>query len=444
MDLSTLLDEDAARGTFRVHRTAMTSPDIYELERERIFDRCWLYVGHDSEIPAPGDYRRRTVADRPLFMVRGRDGVIRIFLNTCTHRGALVCRRDEGNAETFACFYHGWTFNNRGQLVGVPDPAGYSKGFDLSTRGLVAPPQVESYRGMYFVNFGVDVPTLADYLGEEVRDLIDLTMDSAELLGGYQVNNGSFQYDIRANWKLLSENSSDAYHLAMVHQTYISYMEFRHKEAGVSRAKQDNPLSRGIALKNGHVGMLSEYPGRPIATPSPLWSPETIAEVAELRKRLAERFGEARAHQMADVTRHLIIFPNVAFQDSPTGCRIRQWWPKGPGLMEVSQWDFAPRDENKEVRAYRLEGSLAFLGPGGLATPDDIEALESCQSGYRARECEWSDMSRGMQRDPRADDEYQTRAFWRQWHALIQGQAGAERLTDPAYAALAAQATQVA
>ena len=93
------------------------------------FKCCWIYLGHDSEIPKVGDFRRRTVAGQPLFWVRGSDGRARVFYNSCTHWGANVCRLDDGNAELFQCFYHAWTFNNQGELVSVPDEAAYGEGF---------------------------------------------------------------------------------------------------------------------------------------------------------------------------------------------------------------------------------------------------------------------------------------------------------------------------
>src|SRR5262245_13529234 len=117
VQLEDLVIDDGRAGVFRVHRSAMTVPEILALERERIFDRCWRYVGNEAEIPSPGDYRRRTIAGRSAIFARGNDGAIRTLLNTCTHRGARVCRQDEGNARTFQCFYHAWTFDNRGELV---------------------------------------------------------------------------------------------------------------------------------------------------------------------------------------------------------------------------------------------------------------------------------------------------------------------------------------
>jgi len=430
LDLSKLIFEDTAAGLFRVHRSAMTSREIMELERKRIFDRSWLYVGHDSEIPEPGDYQRRTVAGRPLIFIHGRDGRIRILINSCLHRGALVCRKDSGNASAFTCFYHGWSFDTAGRLIGVPDADGYSADFNKLEQFLAAPPNVDSYRGMYFVNFGSNVASLKDHLGD-ARELIDLTMDSAEPLGGWKIVRGTAKFKVRANWKLLAENSIDNYHFRTVHRTYSDYQSDRRERVGAPAPSVNRITnSRSLAFQNGHVAMLTHSVGRAIANPSPVWSKEAAAETAKLRDELARTYGEERGHQMADISRFLIIFPNHAFHDTQSGFKMRQWWPTAPGEMEVNQWEFIPRRERKDLAAYRLEGAIMFQGPGGFGTPDDVEALESCQIGFGAPEVEWSDLSRGMRRVPRSDDELAARGFWRQWHALIQGRDGAERTQD--------------
>ena len=124
-DPKNLILDNPDEGVFRVHRSAMTSLEVLRMEQERIFNKCWLYLCHESEVENPGDYRRRNVAGRPLFFIRGSDGKLRVFLNTCTHRGALICRHDQGHADVLQCFYHAWSFNNHGDLVGVPDEAGY-------------------------------------------------------------------------------------------------------------------------------------------------------------------------------------------------------------------------------------------------------------------------------------------------------------------------------
>src|SRR4051812_16933576 len=92
-----LIDEDPDRHRFRVHRSTMTSPEIFAAERDKIFNHSWLYVGHESEVTDPGDFVRRPVAGRQLFMVRGaRSGRVNVFHNTCTHRGAMICRQKAG------------------------------------------------------------------------------------------------------------------------------------------------------------------------------------------------------------------------------------------------------------------------------------------------------------------------------------------------------------
>ncbi len=181
--------------------------------------------------------------------------------------------------------------------------------------------------------------------------------------------------------------------------------------------------------------MLLPTPGRTIAYPSPLWSEAANAEITRLRAALIERYGQARGQQMAELSRFIVIFPTLVFQDTLSGFRLRQIWPTAPDRMDVAQWELVPRHERADLRAYRMEYSLTFLGPGGFATPDDVEALESCQAGFRSGGVEWSDLSRGMHREPLDDDEMQMRTFWRQWHAMVQGQHEAPPVDERAFAA---------
>jgi p-cumate 2,3-dioxygenase subunit alpha len=422
MDLASLIVDSPREGRFHFHRSAMTSPEIFAAEQQRIFGRTWLYVAHDSELPNPGDYCRRTVGGRPLFIVRGADGEVREFYNTCTHRGAQVCRQESGNVQQFQCFYHAWTFNTEGELIGVPGRDGYSAAFDPARFSLRSPPRFEAYRGLYFISLDSDIENLGSYLGD-AREIIDLTMDSGELLGGWRVIPGSGRFTVRANWKLLIENAIDNYHLAPVHQTYLEYMARRRAAAGVREAPRDGAraASRGLAINGRHAAMTLSAPGRTVAYPSPLWSEDACREVEQVRRRLIGRFGERRGRAMAEWSRFLVVFPSLVFQDTASGFRLRQILPLAPDLTDVVQWELVPRDERDDLRAYRAELSLTFLGPGGFATPDDVEALESCQLGYGSVEVEWSDISRGMHRLARDDDELAVRTFWRQWHAMMQG-----------------------
>jgi p-cumate 2,3-dioxygenase alpha subunit len=270
VELRGLIIDNPKDGIFRVHRSAMTSPEILQMEQERVFNKCWLYLCHESEVENPGDYRRRNVAGRPLFFARGSDGKVRVFLNTCTHRGALICRRDQGNTEVLQCFYHAWTFNNHGELIGVPDEAGYGKGFNRAEMGLKSPPRVDNYRGFIFISFNPDVEDLMTYLAD-ARDYIDLIVDQAE--EGMRIIPGSNRYFIKANWKLLVENSLDGYHVKPTHKTYFEYVT----SLGVKTSAVQTAFGRPArALGNGHA--VEEHDGvrgRPIARWSPLFGEET-------------------------------------------------------------------------------------------------------------------------------------------------------------------------
>ena len=418
MEIRNLIIDDRERGIFRVHRSAMTSDELFQRERELIFNRCWIYLGHESEVEEPGDYRRRTVAGRPLFFARGTDGQVRVFLNTCPHRGALICRRDQGNAEVLQCFYHAWTFNTRGELIGLPGADAYGPAFDLKEMGLKQAPRVESYRGFIFVSFNPEIEDLVTYLAG-ARDYLDLIEDQVD--EGMRVVAGSNKYAIKANWKLLGENSLDGYHLVPTHRTYLDY---------ISSLGTDNsgdtldarPPGASKALGKGHcVAVNIARNGRPIAHWHPQFGEEAREPIAQVRRRLVEKYGEARAYQMADTSRNLLIYPNLVINDF-VAITIRYFEPLAPDHMEVTAWHLAPKVESDAMLATRLDSFLTFLGPSGFATPDDVEALESCQAGYRATEMEWSDISRGMLKpEPGSSDELQMRGFWRQWHAHMQG-----------------------
>lgn len=410
-----LIIDDADKGLFRVHRSAFTSPEIFEAERDLIFNRCWLYLGHESELPKPGDFIRRSVGGRPLIFVRSvKSGQIRAFHNTCPHRGAMVCRTDTGNGKVFQCFYHAWSFNTDGELVGMPDRQAYGPEMRFEDLGLQPTAGLDSYRGFVFVKFTEGTETLADYLGD-AREYIDVVVDASE--SGWEIRKGSNQYSINANWKLLAENSVDGYHALPTHDTYFKYLTSTGVELGAGGFR-----GHGCGLGNGHA--LIDFKGtwgRPIAQWAPTFGEHTKEEFDQKRAWLVEKFGETRAEVMAEHNRNLLIYPNLVLLDH-FAVSVRTFNPLAPDYMEVSAWHFAPVSETDAVRAVREESFLGFYGPGGMATPDDVEALEACQDGYRSGGVQWNDISRGMTREPEVKDEEQMRAFWRRWREQVSPQ----------------------
>ena len=420
MDIGSLVYDHPDLGKFRVHRSAMVSPAVHELERQRIFDRCWLYLGHESEVPNPGDYARRVVAERPLFFARKRDGGLAVFHNTCPHRGALVCRTDRGNAEAFRCFYHAWTFDTSGALVGVPDAEGYGPDFDRGGMGLRSP-RFDSFRGFIFVCFDRETEPLREYLAG-AAEYLDLVADQDP--GGMRVIPGSNRYGIKANWKLLAENSVDAYHTPFTHRSFFDYMA---GAGGGDPQAVGNRRGFGRSLGNGHGVMENDAAfGRPIAMWHPRYGEEARAEMQGIKDDLIARHGREKALRMCEKSRNLLIFPNLIVNDI-MAVTIRAFQPTGPAGMDVTAWQLVPAGEAGARLRRRLDSFLTFLGPGGFATPDDVEAVESCQQGFRSGGVEWSDLSRGLHREPQGNDELQMRGFWRRWQSLIAGRPHVEQ-----------------
>jgi p-cumate 2,3-dioxygenase alpha subunit len=393
----------------------MVSQQIFEEERKRIFNHSWLYVGHESEVSKPGDFVRRSVGGRPLFMVRGaKSGRVNVFHNSCTHRGAMICRQKSGSAKSFPCFYHAWSFDSEGDLKGVPDRDGYGERLDFAQLGLKSP-RVETYRGFVFATFDPDIVDLVNYLAG-AREYLDLVIDSGD--GEMEIVKGTNEYCMSANWKLLCENSIDGYHATSVHDTYFKYL------VALGTDLRDGVQGTSHDLGNGHVVLEYEAPwGRPIAKWEPLFGDHARDEVAGLRAELVAKHGEDRTFRMADTNRNMLIYPNLVVNDI-MAVTVRTFMPSAPNQMDITAWELAPKGELAALRQRRLDSFLTFLGPAGFATPDDVEALESCQQGFTSGGVEWSDISRGMAREQHGNDEGQMRVFWRRW---------AEQMGDAAY-----------
>lgn len=391
--MAEFVDDRSAAGVFRVRRSTMTSDAVLELERERIFARCWLYVGHESELGSPGEFCARNVGGQRVLMRRSTDGAIACVLDRCPVCGGSISAWAKGSGATLACPVHG-------QLA--------------HDKSLCPVPRFDSYRGLHFASFDAGAEPLISYLGA-ATDYIDLVMDQSEV--GMRVLAGSQEFGFRANWKLYIENSFDIYHALPVHQTYWHYVASR--GGGVAyHGRSDN--GRASALGTGHaVTELTASYARPIARWDPTFGDETKPVIEAVRARLVARFGEERAFRMADTIRLMVAFPNFVLDDI-SAITIRSINPVRPDYTVVQSWALAPVDEPDELLACRLKSYLSFIGPGGFATPDDVEAIESCQAGFGADGVEWSDISRGAHRSPSlANDELQMRTFWRGWASWI-------------------------
>lgn len=229
-----------------------TSHAFYRREVERIFMKVWNFVGTVHQIPNPGDYYTLTFVGVPLIIVRGRDGAVRAFANTCRHRGSELLE-GEGNCKLIVCPYHSWTYNLDGSLRGAPE-MDQTRGFDRKDYGLI-PIRLGIWGGFIFVNFDPDCEPLETYLG-----------DLPEKLAAYDLDNmvcvRRRHYDMACNWKLFVENAKEAYHIGTVHRATINkYASAKSAGYWIEEPKGEYVIT--FAQHEGSMALLKDAKGFP-------------------------------------------------------------------------------------------------------------------------------------------------------------------------------------
>lgn len=385
-DPGSLVVDDIANGRFSVHRDVYRDPAIFDMEMRHIFERTWVFLGLESQAPQAHDYFTTWIGRNPVLVSRGEDGAIGAFLNTCRHRGAIVCQRAQGNARFHVCQYHGWSYDSSGRSKTVKDrdEGCYSEAFNAEDHGLVPLAKLASYRGLLFGSLSADVPALDDYLGD-TRFFLDLVLDQSP--HGVELVPGCSTYTFKANWKLQLDNALDGYHLTSVHPTFMKIVENRKSgESGNRLASIDFAAYRqrgSFTFDHGHAVV---------------WTPNPAPEIRPLYKTIDEvraRVGAARAAWMLD-TRNLVLFPNVQIAENAS-LQLRVIRPLAVDRTEIRSYCLAPKGEPDEAREFRLRQFEDFFNSSGLATPDDTTCYEDCQAGYQAQPVQWTQgYSRGM------------------------------------------------
>src|SRR5690348_14648805 len=203
----------------RVHRMLYADPAIFDLEMERIFGRAWLVLGHESQVRSPGDYFTTRMGREPVIVARHDDGSVKVLINRCAHRGAMVCAEGRGSTERFVCPYHGWSYDRAGALKAVPFASGYEPQA-LNNLGLKRVPRTAIYRGFIFASLAEHGENLEAFLGP-ARASFDDFVDRAPG-GELEVAGGVFKHAYNGNWKLMLENHLVGAHPAWVHASSVA------------------------------------------------------------------------------------------------------------------------------------------------------------------------------------------------------------------------------
>ena len=355
---------DVANGT--QSRKIFGDQEIYQLELERIFARCWLFLTHESLIPKFGDFVVTKMGEDEVIVWRQRDGSIKVFLNQCRHRGMRLCMAEAGNARGLSCAYHGWAYGVEGRAESVPcEKEAYPPGFDRSKWGLREIPKVESYRGFIFGCMDAAAPSLKDYLGDAAW-YMDIW---ADIPGGIELVGPPSRSIVHANWKSPAENFiGDTYHVGWTHASVLAaalgapvpQSAFGGEDSGFQ-----------ATTRYGHgLGVGTKFYG-------PVMLVQTCPEIVDI---LQARQAEMEARRGPKVSRLLTaiwdagVFPNCSYLIGANVFKV--WHPLGPDKIEIMTWPIVEKNMSGDLKRRIAIAAHRIFGTAGMLESDDIDNFE--------------------------------------------------------------------
>ncbi len=395
----------------RAHRACYADQEVFDLEIERIFHRAWIYAGHESQIPNPGDFATFQIGRQPMIMTRAGDGSIHVLYNRCPHRGAMLTNEHMGNCgQTLTCSYHSWQFKLDGKVHAIPTPDGY-KGTRLSTDNpdcsMKAAPRVQGYRGFWFASLAAEGPDLVTWLGGAKAAFDDMCDRAPE--GEVEVVPTCFRVIQKSNWKIFLENQLDALHPSITHGAAgkaASEVEDEIKaETGENAPLQYHYLSAfttpiykwdGLqtrGFKYGHC-ILEGYMGlRPT-------DPDTLEYEAVMERA----YGKARTEEILTTNiHHVLVYPCLSVQ-APLQ-QLRAVRPLGPDRTLTEIWHFRLKGAPEPIYRRSLHYFNLVNSPSTMINADDLYNFWRCQQGLESEGGDWVSFHRNAGQDPEKDGE---------------------------------------
>ncbi len=379
---------DVRRGMIPAH--VYNDAGIFALERDRLFSRAWVFLAHESEIPARGDYVVRRVLADSFIVVRDENGSVRVLFNMCLHKGMQVCRAEMGNASHFRCPYHAWTYRNDGTLAGVPfhgEAYGGEDGFARAGQSLLPAPATDSYNGLIFASLDARAAPLREWLGD-FAFYLDLYTRQSE--AGVELR-GPQRWRIKANWKIGAENfAGDSYHTPHTHASVVDIGLFREPKASKRKEGALYTAGRGAGTTyklppGGTFGQQLRYVGYP---------DEMIGAMAGTWSAGQRDLVASSGFMVSAAT----LFPNLSFvhnwpQIDEAGTvvpfiSLRQWQPVSEHETEVLSWFAVDAAAPEEFKRDSYKAYLLCFGSSGMFEQDDVEnwvSITDMAAGSMAR-----------------------------------------------------------
>ena len=319
--------------------TDYTCPEQAALETQKLFREQPLVMGFTGDLPKPGDYLTNDLAGPPILVVRGDDGKVNAFLNVCRHRGAKVAQGCGSGKKVFTCPYHGWSYDRRGALVGLPEERLFGT-IDRAAYSLRRLPAAEKH-GLIWVR-----PTPGpDFDPDEM--LGDLAPELAAYNLGSCVHWETRRIRQRMNWKLVVDTFLEAYHIKILHKATIG------------------AIFRSLIASDAYGRNLRVTMAR---TP-----------IGELRKQ-----PEAEWDVMNNIIAIYVLFPNTVFIWQKDHAETFRIYPAGDGtddaVMDVSLYTPEPALTEKAKAHWAKNMDLVIR----VVETEDFPVGEDIQRGFRS------------------------------------------------------------
>jgi phenylpropionate dioxygenase-like ring-hydroxylating dioxygenase large terminal subunit len=381
-----------------VHRDVYVSEEVFQLEMEHMFPNSWVYVGHDSQVPNPGDYFGTTIGTQPVLLVRHTDGKVHVLHNRCPHKGTRITSETCGNTgKFFRCPYHAWSFKTDGSLLAIPLKKGYENtGFEQShaAPGMAPVRHVRNYRGFVFAKINDGGLDFEEFFGESLSSFDNMVDRSP--VGQLKVAGGVLRYMHNCNWKMLVENQTDTCHPMVAHESSAGTAVEVWKKAPPGTKK---PMAveiiapfmspyeffenMGIRIwdnGHGHTGVHHSIHSDYSAVPGYF-------------DKMTAAYGEARAKAILDENRHnTVYFPNIMIK-GPIQL-LRQFKPIAANKTLVESWTFQLVDAPDMLLERTLMYNRLINAPTSIVGHDDLEMYERAQEGLHSNGNEWVNLQR--------------------------------------------------
>jgi benzoate/toluate 1,2-dioxygenase subunit alpha len=382
-----------------VHRDVYVDSEIFRLEMRHLFANTWIYVGHASQIPNPGDYLTSDIGDQPVLAARHSDGSIRVFYNRCPHKGTKIASEACGNVgKFFRCPYHAWSFKTDGTLLAIPFKKGYDgTGLEQSeaAKGLFPVGATHVYRDFIFARLAQSGVDFENYFGASLSSIDNMVDRSPQ--GKLVLEGPPLRYMHPCNWKMLVENQTDTCHPMVAHEssagTAVSVWEREQAKGGRKpmavevyapfMAPYEFFETMGIRVwpnGHGHTGVTTSIHADYSAVPGYF-------------EQMVAAYGEERAKAILGESRHnTIYFPNIMVKGPIQTLRLFK--PIAANRTLVESYTFRLVGAPDMLFERTLMYNRLINAPTSIVGHDDLEMYERAQLGLHADGLEWVNVQR--------------------------------------------------